>query len=82
MTGIAQKERLAVRLGREHEITDAYNEMLDSVLACHRFCRKHALADSGATSEAHDERRQLMKSMQEQINAFADFAFRAAASQV
>ena len=71
-----------MRLGRKHEITEAYDGTLDAVLNCHRLSRTQALADRGNTPDAKEERRQLMHAVQEQTDAFADLAFGTAGSQI
>jgi hypothetical protein len=72
--GIAQKERLAVRLGRGHEITTFYNEALDHILVLYRRLRQISLAGSSDADTVRATTRGNMEDFERAADAFADAA--------
>jgi hypothetical protein len=79
INGVRQKERLTVRLGREHPVTLAYDATLDALNEGYRFVRMAALEDRRDTEA---ERREFLDAAGERSDAFSDAAYELIASRL
>jgi hypothetical protein len=82
LVAVAEKERLAVRLGRQHQVTTLYDGALDLALAASRAVVDTAVSGSVDRDALLGLHLQKMRDFEAASDAFADAAFKAAGSQM